>query len=183
MQEYNPNTLTLTDVIVSNIITALDTELNLLGDPAIARVSSQTQEVYQQIIQFLTGHALDKRKYTMFVTATLVETSEQIFNDVNVRDLLFNVSDRALFLLETKGIDYQDVVLPGILKAISRPRVCDDANLSLVPYQILNTIRTEEASIEKLLKNNPWLTVFYVIKFFFSESAHFKALVLKNGKH
>jgi hypothetical protein len=135
------------------------------------------EESLNVIKTYFLSWGMEKRLYSMFVSISLLEITEEIYTNTVLRDFVLNFSTSVMILLSVEDFDIE--------KAINTIASGISANTNVEkPYGLINekirmVIQVEKSTILSVLKNNPWLLCLVFLYLFIDQTELLKATEVK----
>lgn len=146
------------------VIRSFDSEYVRLGIREKLQPQGATPEHLQGIVSEFISLSLRTDFYTFFVLRNLEQLVEQVFQDINVRTYVLNMTEAVSAASSwTEGAD-ADMFVENLVVAIGRTRPePTETCKSLILKEILQTTYIDPEALAGLLKDNFWIVVLYVL--------------------
>ncbi len=176
---------TLNKPIDNNIIQSVDDDQNLSNlsviiadsiDRELLRISLNEKDS-SIITSNLLNMFYDRTRFALFTTEHLNYTTNTVFDNVVLRDWLFNLTTSIRYTLTTNGISFNRLCI-DIANSFN---VVELVEGSIVNQDTIMQVYVNKDTITEILSTNPWLVVVFLIMQHLEDTVFYKDVITNTG--
>lgn len=152
--------------VKDTFINCLDTEIDRLI------LSDHDKAVMEHMVEFY----IKERLYRMLLPADIVKITNELFNHIEARDFILELTDRLSISMAVDDINVKQLI-DTICKGLKNTHR-DNAMLNLIPVPISQAITIKsDIDLDSVLYDNLWVVTLVLFLMWFNFSKHFERIL------
>lgn len=151
---------------VAAIVGSFDTELSRLA------TTNESAKVLNAFVNYYYRRDI----HSFFVLQNITTLTQEVCEDTALRSFILNLSDRVSFLLSTQDANFKEGFVNTFIESIVINRPSPSGADSLINKEVVQTLYVSPEPLRKMVVNNLWLLIVYVLLMFFYQTQTFVAL-------
>jgi hypothetical protein len=130
----------------------------------------------QPVMEYLIEFYVKERLYRMLLPADIVKITNELFNHIQARDFILELTDRVIISMSLEDMDIKQLIntIATGLKNTHR----HDSMLSVMPIPISQTLAIRsDADLDTILYDNLWVVIMLMFLMWFNFSKHFERIL------